>query len=300
MNNRQLAIMRLMDSRKKFTARELAERFQVSIRTIQRDLNDLQELGFPLYAEVGVHGGYRVLPNRILPPLQLTQTEALGLFMMLEYLERVPDFPYGSIREHLAEQYFGSLPEDVQELIARMRRHITFMQRPSVAPEAVTTGVLQAAVEKKAIAFTYHSRNGEKTVEAYPLGIYFDDGYWYMPARRRERVLLYRTDRMKALRVLEQTDETVPHLQAWLRAEDGRSGEEVVLRFTDFGQRLAGSDPLFQTVEGNTWRGRVPHEEMPYTARRLLSYGPEVEVIRPDELKEAVKGLLASSLNQYL
>ncbi|EBD8094960.1 HTH domain-containing protein, partial [Salmonella enterica] len=76
MNNRKLALMRLMDSRKKFTARELAERFQVSIRTIQRDLNDLQELGFPLYTEVGVNGGYRVLPNRILPPLQLTQHEA--------------------------------------------------------------------------------------------------------------------------------------------------------------------------------------------------------------------------------
>lgn len=59
MNNRKLALMRLMDSRKKFTARELAERFQVSIRTIQRDLNDLQELGFPLYTEVGVNGGDR-------------------------------------------------------------------------------------------------------------------------------------------------------------------------------------------------------------------------------------------------
>lgn len=60
MNQRRLAMMRLMDSRHKFTARELAERFEVSVRTIQRDLDALQTMGFPLYTEVGVNGGYRV------------------------------------------------------------------------------------------------------------------------------------------------------------------------------------------------------------------------------------------------
>ena len=83
----------MLDSRKKFTARELAERFHVSMRTIQRDLDHLQQMGFPLYAEVGANGGYRVLPNRILPPLQLTEHEAFGLFMMIEYLETYPTSP---------------------------------------------------------------------------------------------------------------------------------------------------------------------------------------------------------------
>lgn len=68
-------------------------RFNVSVRTIQRDLDHLQQMGFPLYAEVGANGGYHVLPNRILPPLQLTEHEAFGLFMMIEYLEKVSDFP---------------------------------------------------------------------------------------------------------------------------------------------------------------------------------------------------------------
>ena len=109
----------------------------------------MQALGFPLYTEVGVNGGYRVLPNRILPPLQLTQQEALGLFMMLEYLQQVPDFPYGSMREHLAEQYFSTLPEDVQDLIMRMREHITFVQHPGGHSEPLTTEILGAAVERE-------------------------------------------------------------------------------------------------------------------------------------------------------
>lgn len=299
MNNRKLALMRLMDSRKKFTARELAERFQVSIRTIQRDLNDLQELGFPLYTEVGVNGGYRVLPNRILPPLQLTQHEALGLFMMIEYLENVPDFPYGSIREHLAEEYYSTLPQDVQDLITRMRQHITFLQHHAVQVEAVTTEILGAAVDQREIEFIYHSRQGHKKVQVFPIGIYYDHGYWYMPARRKDRVLLYRVDRMQELVMLDSIDESVPSLKEWLNYKENRESVEVVLQFTEFGARLAGSDVLFKSVEGNEWRGLVPYEEFPFTARKLLSYGPEVKVIEPLELQQQVREMLERSLNQY-
>ncbi|SEB20759.1 MULTISPECIES: helix-turn-helix transcriptional regulator [unclassified Paenibacillus] len=299
MNNRKLALMRLMDSRKKFTARELAERFQVSIRTIQRDLNDLQELGFPLYTEVGVNGGYRVLPNRILPPLQLTQHEALGLFMMIEYLENVPDFPYGSIREHLAEEYYSTLPQDVQDLITRMRQHITFLQHHAVQVEAVTTEILGAAVDQREIEFIYHSRQGHKKVQVFPIGIYYDHGYWYMPASRKDRVLLYRVDRMQELVMLDSIDESVPSLKEWLNYKENRKSVEVVLQFTDFGARLAGSDVLFKSVGGNEWRGLVPPEEFPFTARKLLSYGPEVKVIEPLELQQQVREMLERSLNQY-
>ncbi|UHA75993.1 helix-turn-helix transcriptional regulator [Paenibacillus sp. 481] len=299
MNDRRLAIMRILDSRKKFTARELAERFHVSVRTIQRDLDDLQQKGFPLYTEVGAHGGYRVLPNRILPPLQLTQHEALGLFMMIEYLEQVPDFPFGSIRAYLAEHYFSSLPDDVQDMITRMRQHITFRQHHSVQAEPLTTQILSAAVEKRAIEFSYKSRSGTKKVQAHPIGIYYEHGYWYMPAKKHDRVLLYRVDRMSQLDVLHRSDECIPTLKEWLKAEDGRETVEVVLQFTDFGARIAESDVLFKSVQHNEWRGEVSPEEFPFTARKLLSYGPEVKVIAPRHLQEMMKELLERSLSQY-
>ncbi|PZT53752.1 helix-turn-helix transcriptional regulator [Paenibacillus silvae] len=299
MNQRRLAMMRLMDSRQKFTARELAERFEVSVRTIQRDLDALQALGFPLYTEVGANGGYRVLPNRILPPLQLNQQEALGLFMMLEYLEQVPDFPYGSVREHLAEQYFSTLPADVQERITGMRDHIAFIQHPGEYMNALTSELLTAASEKRAITFMYHARSGWKRVNVYPLGIYYEQGYWYMPARNKDRVLLYRVDRMRELTMLDQTDDSVPALKAWLKQTENRAGEEVVLHFTAFGARMAASDVLFRAVVDQEWRGLVPRSEFSFTARRLLSYGPEVKVISPPALQEQVRSMLEQSVIQY-
>lgn len=299
MNDRRLTIMRLLDSRKKFTARELSERFNVSVRTIQRDLDYLQQMGVPLYTEVGANGGYRVLPNRILPPLQLTQHEAFGLFMMIEYLEKVPDFPYGSIRAHLAEHYFSTLPSDVQDMIIRMRQHITFHQYHSVQPESLTTKILSAAVENREVEFLYSSRSGTKNVQACPIGIYYEQGYWYMPATNHERVLLYRVDRMQQLNILDRSDNSVPTLKDWLNSEDKRASVEVVLEFTDFGARLAGSDTLFKSVQHNEWRGQVPQEEFPFIARRLLSYGPEAKVIAPRQLQELIMEMLKSSLSQY-
>ncbi|WMT42535.1 YafY family protein [Paenibacillus sp. D2_2] len=299
MNQRRLMIMRLLDARKKFTARELAERFDVSIRTIQRDLDYLQQLGFPLYTEVGVNGGYRVLPNRILPPLQLTEHEAFGLFMMMEYLQQVPDFPYGSIRSQLSDHYFSSLPNDVQDRITRMAQHIAFIQDHSMQPEALTTQIINAAMEKRQIKFTYASRSGLKDVEAYPIGIYYEHGYWYMPAQKRERVLLYRLDRMRQVEILHCTDDSVPTLKEWLASTDDREKTEVTVRFTDFGARLAQSDLHFKSVKDLEWRGMVPPEEFPFMARRLLAYGPEAEVIQPKQIRELVKELLECSLTPY-
>ncbi|OKP98670.1 YafY family protein [Paenibacillus sp. P46E] len=307
MNERRLAMMQIIDSRKKFTARELADRFGVSLRTIQRDLDYLQQIGFPLYAEVGAHGGYRALPNRILPPLRLTPNEALGLFLMLQVMEQIQSFPYESFRTHLAEHYYASLPPDVKDSIDRMRSHIAVLQQQPAQPAPFTTAILQAAIAKKQIAFTYRSRSGTKDVQATPVGIYLENGYWYMPAKKGERVILYRADRILQLEVLEQEDPSAPDLQEWLGAADERPRLEVTLWFTAFGARLAESDPMFHSLQlaelppgyAYLWKGSVPVEEFPYTARGLLKFGPEVKVVEPPQLQETVIQLLELSLKPY-
>ncbi|MCR8642808.1 WYL domain-containing protein [Paenibacillus sp. N1-5-1-14] len=299
MNNRRLAIMQMMDSRKKFTARELAERFEVSIRTIQRDLDYLQQMGFPLYTDLGKLGGYRVMPNRILPPLQLNQNEAFGLFLMIQYLEKIHDFPFESIRSHLAEQYYAGLPTDVQESIDRMKKHIGFMHNQVSEPAPLTTHILQAAMDKREVSYMYRSQSGLKRTQAYPLGIYYENGFWYMPAQRGEKVILYRVDRMSEIEVLEQVDASIPTLQEWFKKTDERESVEVVLQFTDTGARIAQSDPLLQGIRSKQWHGSSPIEELPFLSRRLLKYGVDVKVIAPIELREMVVKLLRESIQQY-
>jgi predicted DNA-binding transcriptional regulator YafY len=54
-------------------------------------------------------------------------------------------------------------------------------------------------VEKREISFAYHSRSGKKNVQVYPLGNYYEQGYWYMPASKQGEIRLYRVDRMEQL-----------------------------------------------------------------------------------------------------
>lgn len=81
-SKRVIELMIAINQRKKFTARELADEFEVSIRTIMRDLQVLSELGVPLYTEYGPHGGYRVLRERQLPPITFSEQEAVAIFCL--------------------------------------------------------------------------------------------------------------------------------------------------------------------------------------------------------------------------
>ena len=69
-----------INNKKEFTAREISEEFSISIRTAHRYLLEISELGIPLYTEVGKYGGYRVLENRILPPIIFNEEEAISIF----------------------------------------------------------------------------------------------------------------------------------------------------------------------------------------------------------------------------
>ncbi|ADO54550.1 helix-turn-helix transcriptional regulator [Paenibacillus polymyxa] len=305
MNERRIALMRILDSRKKYTARELAERFGVSVRTIQRDLDYLQQTGLPLYTETGPHGGYRALPNRLLPPLHLARDEALGLFLMLQLLEDIPDIPFGSVRGHLSDHYYAELPQDVQDSIDQLKDYISFRMIPTHADSPYTSLILEAALNKRRVNMHYRSASGTKWTQVYPIGLYFDHGYWYMPAHNKDRIILYRSDRVITITILDETLDSLPTLQAWLASEDSRVGIPSKIKFTALGARLAESDTLFHNVShqeglGQEWHGHIPVEEFRYVSRLLLKYGPEAEVVYPQELRMLVRKLLQDSLNPYL
>ncbi|GIO67412.1 helix-turn-helix transcriptional regulator [Paenibacillus cookii] len=300
MNERRVALMRLLDSRKKYTARELAERFHVSVRTIQRDLDYLQQIGLPLYTETGPHGGYRALPNRLLPPLHLSRDEAIGLFLMLKLLEDLPDIPFGSVRKHLSEQYYAELPQDVQEQVDRLKDYVAFRMTPTQAASPFTSLILEAAMEKRRVRMEYASASGSKRFDVCPVGLYFEHGYWYMPAYGREKILLYRADRVIAMTPLEEAVPGLPTLKQWLDSSDPREGVPAKIQFSSFGARMAMSDPMFRGMSGQEWLGNVPREEFPYVSRLLLRYGPEAEVLYPGELRDMVKTLFQESLKNYM
>src|SRR5215472_16693330 len=94
--DRALGIVLALRSGKEMTARQLAQRLQVSLRTIYRDVGTLSALGVPIYTERGRGGGFRLLEGYFLPPIMFTQDEALGLEAALAILQSMRAHPFAA------------------------------------------------------------------------------------------------------------------------------------------------------------------------------------------------------------
>ena len=195
------------------SARWLAERFEVSSRTIERDLSALQLSGVPIWAEPGRTGGYCLDPTHTLAPLNFTVDEALAVMIALGTLGTSPfhDAATSALRKVVAVTDERSMRETA-DLAARI--HLLGEHKPNGAPpelaDALRTGhVLQIA---------YVDRHGSATLrDVEPMGFVGKGSDWYLIAwcRLRDGLRAFRGDRITEANPLSERPARRP-----LRAED--------------------------------------------------------------------------------
>jgi predicted DNA-binding transcriptional regulator YafY len=195
------------------SARWLAEKFEVSSRTIERDLSALQLSGVPIWAEPGRTGGYCLDPAHTLAPLNFTVDEALAVMIALGTLSSSPfqDAAASALRKVVAVTDERSLRETAN-LASRI--HLLGEHKPHNAPpelgDALRTGqVLQLA---------YVDRTGSATVrDVEPMGFVGKGSDWYLIAwcRLRDGLRAFRGDRITEAKLLRERPPRRP-----LRAED--------------------------------------------------------------------------------
>ncbi|WKL01143.1 HTH domain-containing protein [Paenibacillus amylolyticus] len=95
------------------TAHSLGEKFEVSRRTILRDIQSLSEMNVPIIAISGPGGGFRLMEGYVLPPLQLDPVEAATLIFALEGLSRYADTPFHEKRWTLMNKVKAIIPDDI-------------------------------------------------------------------------------------------------------------------------------------------------------------------------------------------
>ncbi|MBM3532519.1 MAG: YafY family transcriptional regulator [Alphaproteobacteria bacterium] len=203
---RGFAILLLLSDGRLVTAPALAERFEVSVRTIYRDMEMLSATGVPVYAERGVEGGYRLMEGFFLPPVSFSRDEAVAVLMGLALARglRVPPFP--EELESAKQKLVSVLPERMRALLTETRRLIGFEGRPldafhpeekpeSIDPEtarAIETRAVEifikAVLDGTQVRFgyrsTYRRGNNAPPVEAEPQGVLWDRDRWYLIGRK--------------------------------------------------------------------------------------------------------------------
>ncbi|PPF50030.1 transcriptional regulator [Clavibacter michiganensis] len=195
------------------SARRLAERFEVSVRTIERDLAALQQSGLPIWAEPGRTGGYVIDASATLGPAGFTPDEALAVLIGLGALRRSP---FRQSAQTAARKILAVMPERDATRASAFASRVHFLE--SEEEQAVPVEFAEALRADRVVRLRYQDAGGaESTRDVEPMGSIEKEGQWYLIAwcRLRRGVRAFRGDRMLSVEV---TDER-PSMRT-LRAED--------------------------------------------------------------------------------
>ena len=181
------------------TAAELAQRFEVGLRTIERDVSALQQAGVPIWTQRGRNGGYAIDAAMTLPPVNLSSDEALAV---VAALSSMPTMPFAAAGRRAQQKLLAAMrsadAEATRSLASRLR--LSPVEVPAVAPDVL--GAVETAVSgRRVIDIVYvdgHDHRSRRQVEAH--GLHLAEGGWYLVGwcRLRDDGRVFRLDRIES------------------------------------------------------------------------------------------------------
>jgi predicted DNA-binding transcriptional regulator YafY len=195
------------------SARWLADRFEVSVRTIERDISALQQSGVPVWAEAGRSGGYCLDKEHTLPPVNFTPGEAMAMAVALRH---VAGTPFGRDGAAALRKVLAAMRKDDAEAARDLAARVYLVG--SADPPPVPAVITDALAARRVLRIGYADRHGLVTRrDIEPLGYVGVAERWYLLAwcQLREAVRVFRIDRITAVSVTAQVPPPRP-----LRRED--------------------------------------------------------------------------------
>jgi predicted DNA-binding transcriptional regulator YafY len=305
--SRLLSILMVLQARGRTTAEALAAQFEVSVRTIYRDIEQLSAAGVPLYADRGRNGGFDLLDGYRTKLTGLSPDEAATLFLA--------GLPGPAAELGLADlmttaqlKLTAALPEGARATARRIsaRFHLDPVGWFQGIGDAKLLPVLaDAAWNDKRVELRYRRWNDSVTRKVQPFGLVLKGGVWYLVAQVGEQIRTYKVANVEQLNVLEERFERPKdfHLaQFWTAAahayEAGLYRSNAELRVSPAGFRKlevlgsAVAEAALATAsppDRDGWvRVTVPIESVARATFELARLGLDLEVLKPNELRRSM------------
>ena len=294
-NGRLFGIIYHLLNTKKTTSTELSNLFEVSTRTIYRDLDVLSAFGIPICTEPGRNGGIYLLDNFILDKVLLSKKEQEHLLLALKGIE--------SVTPEISEQSYSKL-QSVFNLSFHNWLEVDFspwyQERSNLQFELLKSGVLA----KKQVEFDYISSKGqsEKRV-CNPVKLVFKSQTWYLQAfcLNRNEFRFFKISRMSSLRMTDETFASMtvpkvskPEMEGELLSLKLCFSKEILYRvFDEFKHDEIAIQPDGTAIVST----QMPDQK--WLIRHLLSYGKHMKILSPDSLKCRMKQEIAEVLSNY-
>jgi len=300
------AILTHLQSKKRVTAQEMADRFNISLRTVYRDVKALDESGVPVIGEAG--SGYTIMEGYRLPPVMFTQEEASALLLGSKLAEQFTD---ESIRRHFGAALFkikAVLRTTDKEHVDSLTDHIAvYSRRPpdaALSPQYLSL-LQQAIVGKRVLHLQYQAAGNEAATvrDVEPIGLCYYASNWHLIAwcRLRNDYRDFRSSRILRASLTEMSFDgsSHPSVQEYIgkiMADSKSELQEMVICFDKKITKYIGEQKYlngFVSEEdlGHTIRMKFLVSSLVYFSRWLLMYADSVRIESPDVLRAHMKEL---------
>lgn len=298
---RVLAVLELLQTHGQLSGSELARRLEVDGRTLRRYIATLEEMGIPLTAERGRHGGYRLVAGFRLPPMMFTNEETLALSLGLLAAHNLGLEQAAPAVASARAKLERVMPANLKPRLRALGEAAT-LDLPGARAAASERWLLDLAGAVQGrwrVLFAYSTGDGTASErEADPYGLVYRAGRWYMSGycHLRRDLRSFRLDRMQSLRLLESRFErpadfdAAAFLTGSIAQLPRATAVEVLLRcdLARAAEELDSGIGLLEPVEeGVLLRTRT--DSMVWFARQLVKLPFDFEVREPEALRVEIR-----------
>ena len=310
---RLITLIFLLQNQPNQKASELAEKLGVSLRTVHRYFEMLDEMGIPVYSERGPYGGFSLVRGYKMPPLVFTLEEAVAVVLGTGLVQELWGDLYRESSRGALAKLENLLPEEQAREVAWARNSLaaTGMHRADLKQQTPALEKLRRANrEHRSVTMLYQTSQVPHPTERGldPYALVHRWGWWYVIGfcHVHKEIRTFRVDRISDV-TLQETSFTKSaefDLQEYLRHEMQAQPQVVArLKFDSATAHIvAGNHSYWQTVEPQA-DGSVevtfPAPTLEWAASSALAYGPAVEVLEPPELRTMVMDWLNVTAQKY-
>lgn len=310
--DRLTAILIQLQTKRIVKAEEIADRFEISLRTVYRDVKALMEAGVPIGSEAGK--GYFIVDGYHLPPVMFTQDEASSLLIAGKLVEKMADKSVRGNYESVMHKIKAVLNESEKDHLQNLESHVEVFLRSRYEvkdkegfPDHFMTDVQRAVAKKEVLRIDYS--NNEDTIsqrDVEPIGLFYYSMAWHLIGwcRLRNGYRDFRIDRIKSLSVSGESFEgrnlisLKEYFQSMFQSNRDLTKAVVIFDKSVFrGRPLYGS--ITQTDLGDKIRAEFMMEGVHTMARWLLMYGTSIQIEEPEELRTAMAELVEELHEHY-
>jgi predicted DNA-binding transcriptional regulator YafY len=304
-SSRLLELLSLLQARRDWVGSELADRLEVSRRTVRRDVERLRDLGYPVESLRGPAGGYRLRAGTAMPPLLLDDDEAIAIAVGLRTAARA------SVTG-IEEAAVRALVKLEQVLPTRVRRRVGALGSATIAPAVGgatvdpqhLTAIAAACRDTECLRFAYRSRDGtDSRREVEPQSLVNLGRRWYLVAwdRGREDWRTFRVDRLARPTPsgIRFTPRRLPARDAAAYVAQSITGApnryEARVTLHASADQIAGRVPAYWGTiaekDARTCEYRTGDDDLGWLALRIVMIGVDFDVHEPPELAEHLRAL---------